>query len=611
MTLNSGEDQILSLATALGAKVSKTKPGTYRIQARVSVAERIVLGLFSLGFFSVLAGIPVWLLTPYLGADIARPFAVFCVFVLWIWLNFRGVSIKIDTLGAQYSQFGIISYEGRRPLPAFRLQAEERETSLFVAEYKVASSCDVNGLRLLAKSLGLAEADMHKAEKGQTNSEHSPADIATIPDDLPTDRKRGSKKVILVHGTFARKSPWAFADPVRSLITKRLGEHAGFNGEVERFAWSGRNSSKARDIAARELSEQLKQELSEFDRKIYLIGHSHGGNVAMAAAGYLPVGLQPNVAVCTLGTPFLDWNTRFRVSALIDELPEFLLSNLNTASFLGFWALCLAAFFMIQETIISPEHQVSLLGGDTSLVGVVILVLLMWGPLWIFNRLSRRFSAVFEARNHEAGSANIDKRSPVRTLVINFDHDEALQALGTVIGLFSLTQIVLFFAAYRFLRWTKKAKIVDFLGGAGCVILWLALVGVAAVAGLAYLASLLGFPIHHFVSSTDTLETIARLALFCVLFVLVASGILFIGMLAIFCLFGSLRAAIFWLAGVLDYQLSKQDFLEVIFGSVSVTSVPHGASEVFVFHGSRMFNHTKIYDEDAPVNRIVSFIVDE
>jgi len=50
------------------------------------------------------------------------------------------------------------------------------------------------------------------------------------------------------------------------------------------FRWSGQNSHTARAAAASELGELLKKLTQQYpNANIYLIAHSHGGNVALYA----------------------------------------------------------------------------------------------------------------------------------------------------------------------------------------------------------------------------------------------------------------------------------------------------------------------------------------
>jgi hypothetical protein len=108
--------------------------------------------------------------------------------------------------------------------------------------------------------------------------------------------------VTLVHGTFARNAPWTRPDSPLSVALQGSGCH------VTRFAWSGRNSHRARMHATQDLVEHLQQQLTEHPRaRQWVIAHSHGGNVALHATDQLRAlrGRRARVTTVALATPFL------------------------------------------------------------------------------------------------------------------------------------------------------------------------------------------------------------------------------------------------------------------------------------------------------------------
>lgn len=80
----------------------------------------------------------------------------------------------------------------------------------------------------------------------------------------------------------------------RSLIAR-------LNVTVERFEWSGRNTHRARVRAAMALASRIEQIGDEI---VVIVAHSHGGNVALAAARLAPLTDRAR-ALVALGTPFL------------------------------------------------------------------------------------------------------------------------------------------------------------------------------------------------------------------------------------------------------------------------------------------------------------------
>lgn len=121
-----------------------------------------------------------------------------------------------------------------------------------------------------------------------------------------TSRSEPTAVVTLVHGTFARDAPWTRPDSVLSTALERAGCH------VTRFAWSGRNSHRARWHAAGELVAHLQQQVTKHPRaRQWVIAHSHGGNVALHAADRLrAVRRKARVTTVALATPFLHARAR-------------------------------------------------------------------------------------------------------------------------------------------------------------------------------------------------------------------------------------------------------------------------------------------------------------
>jgi pimeloyl-ACP methyl ester carboxylesterase len=110
-----------------------------------------------------------------------------------------------------------------------------------------------------------------------------------------------AKIIVLVHGTFARNAAWTRSDSVlrRGIIEKIPGEKS-----ISAFSWSGWNSSTARFNATERLRAELKRRAAKYpDWDIVVIGHSHGGAVAMRAVDCDE--LRERVSVVCLSTPFL------------------------------------------------------------------------------------------------------------------------------------------------------------------------------------------------------------------------------------------------------------------------------------------------------------------
>jgi hypothetical protein len=111
-----------------------------------------------------------------------------------------------------------------------------------------------------------------------------------------------SKLFIIVHGTWASSTEWHmpggdFFDTLQQTATK-------YNGYVITYAWSGKLDHNQRTQAAL----GLKQLIQSYDTSIqlYLIGHSHGSNVAALATQLLAKDIHNKhtiTALYTLGAP--------------------------------------------------------------------------------------------------------------------------------------------------------------------------------------------------------------------------------------------------------------------------------------------------------------------
>jgi pimeloyl-ACP methyl ester carboxylesterase len=116
---------------------------------------------------------------------------------------------------------------------------------------------------------------------------------------------------VLVHGTFAANAQWS--QPGSPLGNMLKAEFPG--STIAAFNWSGENSHAARERTGREFHKALDAlSREDGDRKIAIISHSHGGNVALYALGLASQELQQRIhRIIFLGTPFL------KISPLADD----------------------------------------------------------------------------------------------------------------------------------------------------------------------------------------------------------------------------------------------------------------------------------------------------
>src|SRR5262245_55994819 len=86
---------------------------------------------------------------------------------------------------------------------------------------------------------------------------------------------------ILVHGTWARKSAWT----KRGSVFRTLLRTHDDDCEIRRISWRGRNREGDREHGVERLKAFIREQIRLHpDANHFVVAHSHGGNVAAAAA---------------------------------------------------------------------------------------------------------------------------------------------------------------------------------------------------------------------------------------------------------------------------------------------------------------------------------------
>lgn len=116
----------------------------------------------------------------------------------------------------------------------------------------------------------------------------------------------GRTAIVLIHGTFATGAPWTRPDSwfARSLATA-LARRSVTATDLTFIDWSGGNSHAARREGSRRLVEHLRTIGLRPHDNCFLVGHSHGGNVALHAIVHDDQVRERVGGVVTLATPFL------------------------------------------------------------------------------------------------------------------------------------------------------------------------------------------------------------------------------------------------------------------------------------------------------------------
>jgi Protein of unknown function (DUF2974) len=132
------------------------------------------------------------------------------------------------------------------------------------------------------------------------------------------DRSSPALTVTLVHGTFDRDAEWIKgASPLYNELKRHFKEGVVIDNE---FKWTGRNNVIARLAAADELAKRIVKTSEEhLNAKHYIVGHSHGGNVAIYASQKL-VNSQKIFGIATLARPFLHASERSEKARIPDVI---------------------------------------------------------------------------------------------------------------------------------------------------------------------------------------------------------------------------------------------------------------------------------------------------
>lgn len=229
----------------------------------------------------------------------------------------------------------------------------------------------------------------------------------------------GDSKILitLINGTFAPNASWIKSgSSLASWLTKNLPNAPS----VHSFSWRGQNKVRARLTAARDLKlhvESLKAQHEQSGEKVahYLIGHSHGGNVALYAYAQLKNKDDIDGIIC-LSTPFLHfWSNR----------------SVNTMSFLARCALTII-IFVFMKGILSDIHKDygDNFSDEVSWAAFLLsqsLNLLIWFVFFILYRVSNDASLSFKQRIYDAELPHIPSKKFLSVRTIG---DEASGLLG-------------------------------------------------------------------------------------------------------------------------------------------------------------------------------------
>jgi hypothetical protein len=96
-----------------------------------------------------------------------------------------------------------------------------------------------------------------------------------------------STLVFIVPGTYGNDQFWTNVIEGKATFASELGRAVGPNTDVYPFLWHGANDHASREAAAQDLAQTIDRKIAQArsGTRICLVGHSHGGNIALRAAG--------------------------------------------------------------------------------------------------------------------------------------------------------------------------------------------------------------------------------------------------------------------------------------------------------------------------------------
>ena len=256
--------------------------------------------------------------------------------------------------------------------------------------------------------------------------------------------------IVLVHGTFSRNARWTKSGSAICSVLR--GQHP--DAIILRFLWSGKNSIVARSEAAWHLHTLLRRYLSQYPQARHIvIGHSHGGNIALNAVNHK--GLR-EVGVICLSTPILHVSVR-------NELMDSTAFDISLYGLVLIAGVFLNVYFLPRYSWISMSSFVRNVQVHSAYfpVQLMIWVALISGMLWGLKQY--KFLAEIAAVR-----INIpDSIHPDRVVFIRTTSDEAsgiLSVLGFVQLLVSIVIQLLLSVhdlLYRMAAWILDLDEID------------------------------------------------------------------------------------------------------------------------------------------------------
>ena len=205
--------------------------------------------------------------------------------------------------------------------------------------------------------------------------------------------------VTLVHGTFARRADWTIES---STLCRTIRETMHAPVRFERFLWSGWNTVTSRSKAVERLILHLAESHARWPHaRHFIVGHSHGGNIAFQAMRDETVAEHIAGVVC-LSTPFLWASPR----------------NLGPVGRIALW------WFPVVIALVCLVPAVELLPLALQDAAGAIALVIALGAGFVFSPWATKFAKIV------AGALQYPDVQPRKVLIVRSFGDEASAALG-------------------------------------------------------------------------------------------------------------------------------------------------------------------------------------
>jgi hypothetical protein len=203
--------------------------------------------------------------------------------------------------------------------------------------------------------------------------------------------------VTCVHGTFGRRAKWAnpeseFARSIRALLPGVVSIYS--------HSWSGANTQKARRQASTKLKGELVERFELYPTAAhFLIGHSHGGNVAIYAIDDVAVDSRLNGVIC-INTPFIAVTARHTQNMILMLIASFSLFLMCTFSLLTV-AILLDAIGSLWGSRVMTVEPILWWPVGVPLVTVVPITIVGLWLSWRLFRLRTRIDLFFQRQRDQ------------------------------------------------------------------------------------------------------------------------------------------------------------------------------------------------------------------